>query len=328
VASGTGWNILDGKTGQSILPYGPMSGVAVDWDGHQANLAVQSTPLITPDPSGVGLDIVMAGTYAASNDSRGFVAVYQVTSAPSSVGARAWPMFHHDPQHTGSASQPPSECPGCVHAPSSAGYWFAASDGGVFAYGGAQFYGSMGGRHLAKPIVGMAATADGKGYWLVAADGGMFSFGDAQFYGSMGGRSLAKPMVGMSPSADGHGYWLVASDGGVFSFGDTVFYGSMGGRHLDRPIVSLETIPGAGGYWEVAQDGGLFAFDAPYYGSMGGKHLIAGVVGAGVPAPQVGGGYWEVAADGGLFAFGAAPFQGSAGGLRLASPVVAMSPVG
>ena len=28
---------------------------------------------------------------------------------------------------------------------------------------------------LNQPIVGMAATPDGKGYWLVASDGGIFS---------------------------------------------------------------------------------------------------------------------------------------------------------
>ena len=33
--------------------------------------------------------------------------------------------------------------------------------------------------HLNRPIVGMAATPDGKGYWLVASDGGIFAFGDA-----------------------------------------------------------------------------------------------------------------------------------------------------
>ena len=37
---------------------------------------------------------------------------------------------------------------------------------------------------LAHPIVGMAATPDGKGYWLVGKDGGVFAFGDAHFYGS------------------------------------------------------------------------------------------------------------------------------------------------
>ena len=42
-----------------------------------------------------------------------------------------------------------------------------------------QFFGSMGRRHLNRPIVGMAATRSGNGYWLVASDGGIFSFGDA-----------------------------------------------------------------------------------------------------------------------------------------------------
>ena len=39
---------------------------------------------------------------------------------------------------------------------------------------------------LNRPIVGMAATADGKGYWLVASDGGIFDYGDAGFDGSAG----------------------------------------------------------------------------------------------------------------------------------------------
>ena len=36
------------------------------------------------------------------------------------------------------------------------GYWLVASDGGVFAYGDAGFYGSTGALTLNKPIVGMA----------------------------------------------------------------------------------------------------------------------------------------------------------------------------
>ncbi len=77
------------------------------------------------------------------------------------------------------------------------GYRFVASDGGIFSFN-ASFYGSMGGKHLNAPIVGMAATPDGKGYWFVAADGGIFSFGDAAFYGSMGARHLNAPIVGMA----------------------------------------------------------------------------------------------------------------------------------
>ncbi len=119
------------------------------------------------------------------------------------------------------------------------GYWFVASDGGIFSFGNAHFYGSMGGKPLNKPIVGMAATPDGKGYWFVASDGGIFSFGDAHFYGSMGGKPLNKPIVGMAATPDGLGYWFVASDGGIFSFGDAKFFGSMGARHLNKPIVGM-----------------------------------------------------------------------------------------
>jgi hypothetical protein len=35
------------------------------------------------------------------------------------------------------------------------GYWLVATDGGIFSYGDAEFYGSMGGRRLNEPIVGM-----------------------------------------------------------------------------------------------------------------------------------------------------------------------------
>ena len=69
---------------------------------------------------------------------------------------------------------------GMAVTPSTNGYWLVASDGGIFTFGDARFFGSMGGQRLNKPIVGMAATPDGGGYWLVASDGGIFSFGDAQ----------------------------------------------------------------------------------------------------------------------------------------------------
>ena len=72
----------------------------------------------------------------------------------------------------------------------SPGYWEVASDGGIFAFGGAPFYGSMGGKPLNKPIVGIASTPTGTGYWQVASDGGLFAFGGAQFHGSMGGKPL------------------------------------------------------------------------------------------------------------------------------------------
>src|ERR1700733_6898341 len=70
------------------------------------------------------------------------------------------------------------------------GYWLVASDGGVFTFGTAQFYGSMAGKHLDSPITGIVATSDDRGYWLVAQDGGGFAFGDGVFSGSKGGKTL------------------------------------------------------------------------------------------------------------------------------------------
>ncbi len=203
------------------------------------------------------------------------------------------------------------------------GYHLVAGDGGIFSFGGSLFHGSMGGKPLNAPVVGMAAVPGGGGYWEVAGDGGIFSFGSAQFYGSMGGKPLNKPIVGMAAVPGGGGYWEVASDGGIFSFGSAQFYGSMGGKPLNKPIVGMATTPDGGGYWEVASDGGIFSFgDANFYGSMGGKPLNAPVVA--MAATPDGGGYWEVASDGGIFSFGDAVFFGSMGGKPLNAPVVGM----
>ena len=114
---------------------------------------------------------------------------------------------------------------GMVSTPSGHGYWQVAADGGVFAFGDAKFYGSMGGQHLNSPVVGMATTPNGGGYWLVAADGGVFAFGNAGFYGSMGGKPLAGAVDTIARAPAGDGYWLGATDGGVFAFGSATYYG-------------------------------------------------------------------------------------------------------
>jgi hypothetical protein len=201
------------------------------------------------------------------------------------------------------------------------GYWLAAADGGIFSYD-APYFGSMGGKPLNKPVVGIAADPNTGGYWEVASDGGLFSF-NAPFFGSMGGQPLNKPIVGMVGTPDGGGYWEVASDGGLFAFGDAHFFGSMGGKPLNSPVVGIASTPDGGGYWEVASDGGLFSFgDAHFFGSMGGKPLNKPVVG--IAGDQATGGYWEIASDGGLFSFNA-PFFGSPAAAPLNKPVVGMA---
>ncbi|HEY1652716.1 MAG TPA: hypothetical protein VGG09_12600 [Acidimicrobiales bacterium] len=211
-----------------------------------------------------------------------------------------------------------------VVCPLPAGYWLVASDGGIFSYGQAPFFGSTGGMTLNQPIVGMAATPDAGGYWLVASDGGIFNYGDAPFDGSTGGMHLNKPIVGMAPTPSGKGYWLVASDGGIFSYGDAQFFGSTGGMTLNKPIVGMAATPDGNGYWLVASDGGIFSYgDAQFYGSTGGITLNKPVVG--MAATTDGKGYWLVASDGGIFNYGDAPFDGSTGGVTLNKPVVGMA---
>ena len=215
------------------------------------------------------------------------------------------------------------------------GYRLVASDGGVFAFGDAGFFGSTGAVVLAKPIVGMAPVPSstgpsGAGYWLVGSDGGVFAFGDAGFFGSTGAVVLAKPIVGMAPvpsstGPSGAGYWLVGSDGGVFAFGDAGFFGSTGAVVLAKPIVGMAASPSGAGYWLVASDGGVFAFgDAGFFGSTGAVVLAKPIVG--MAASPSGAGYWLVASDGGVFAFGDAGFFGSPAGRVTDRPVVGLSP--
>jgi hypothetical protein len=327
VATGLGWYILDGRTGAIY----PAHGLNVTWPGQKAaNLAMSNTPLVVPDPSGDGVDVVVAGTYRGidGDNTQGFIADYHVTGGPNSPGDGSWPQFHHDPQLSGSTitpsnPRPPGTCEPAVPPCTTEGYTLGATDGGVFVFGDSSYHGSMGNRKLNRPIVGMTPGPRNDGYWLVASDGGIFSFGTAKFHGSMGGRYLAKPIVAMARTPDGNGYWLVASDGGIFAFGDAKFYGSMGNRHLNRPIVGMAPTADGKGYWLVASDGGIFAFgDAKFYGSMGNRHLNDPIVG--MATDTDGGGYWMVASDGGIFAFHAS-FHGSTGAMHLNRPIVGMA---
>jgi hypothetical protein len=189
------------------------------------------------------------------------------------------------------------------------GFWMCTSTGVVYAFGNAKKYGTEGGKHLNKPIVGMTSTTSNKGYWMVASDGGIFAFGNAKFFGSMGSKHLNKPVVGMAASPTGKGYWLVASDGGIFSFGKAKFYGSTGSIDLHSPIVGMTVVPTGHGYWMVAADGGIFAFGkAKFKGSEGSSPIKKPMVG--ITATKDGKGYWMVTGAGVVYAFGDAKNYG------------------
>ena len=210
------------------------------------------------------------------------------------------------------------------------GYRMLAADGGVFDFGGQQFYGSTGGRVLNKPVVAGVNTCGNAGYWFVASDGGVFSYGDAIFRGSLGGQALKAPVVGMAATPTGAGYYLVLANGEVRIFGDARSFGNASTIHLNKPIVGMAVTPSGLGYWLVASDGGIFSYgDARehFYGSTGNISLVSPIIG--MFGAVDGLGYYMYAADGGMFVFQQSrpvqvhePFYGSAGGRVRANPIV------
>lgn len=210
---------------------------------------------------------------------------------------------------------PPPPPPPVTH-----GYWLVGSDGGIFSFGSAQFYGSMGGVPLQRPIVGIVPTPDRGGYWLDASDGGVFSFGDTQFYGSIPqlglhpagsglANSLSAPIVGMVPSHDDRGYFMVGSDGGVFAFGDATFAGSCPGiGGCVGAAVAVMPDSTGNGYWLVTKSGAIYTFgDAPFLGAPGQQSSPI----TSAAATPSGKGYWILEGNGQVFAYGDATGLGS-----------------
>jgi hypothetical protein len=219
------------------------------------------------------------------------------------------------------------------------GYWLVGSDGGIFTFGSAQFFGSTGALHLQRPVVGITPTGNRGGYWLVASDGGIFSFGNAGYFGSIPGLGIAPagtssptmrlnaPVVGMVPSADDGGYFMVASDGGVFAFGDAKFEGSCPGiGGCSGPAVAVVPDASGNGYWLVTATGHVYTFgDASYYGAPGPQSTpVTSAV-----RTADGKGYWILFANGAVDAYGDAISMGApvgqTGGFNPASAIFATS---
>jgi hypothetical protein len=231
------------------------------------------------------------------------------------------PQIGYSPAGSGAPHELRAPLVGITSTISGQGYWLVASDGGVFTFGDAPFYGSTGSIRLNKPVVAMATTPDGKGYWLVASDGGIFAFGDAAFYGSTGSMHLNKPIVGMATTPDGKGYWLVASDGGVFAFGDARYLGSPATGATPQPVVGLAPAAG-GGYWLATSAGQVYSY--------GDAAKVAASTPPNAPVVVINGtadghGYWMATASGGVYTYGDAPYDGGTSGMALQRPIVGMS---
>jgi predicted lipoprotein with Yx(FWY)xxD motif len=147
-----------------------------------------STPISGPGVTGIGTEINANGTQVTAQGQP----VYRFINdhAPSDATGDGVVSFGGTWHVVKTSNSSPSV--------SGTGYRLVASDGGIFSFGDAGFFGSTGAMHLNQPIVGIASTPTGKGYWLVASDGGIFSLGDAGFFGSTGAMHLNQPIVGVS----------------------------------------------------------------------------------------------------------------------------------
>ncbi len=158
------------------------------------------------------------------------------------------------------------------------GYFMVASDGGVFAFGDAQFDGSCPGiGGCSGQAVAVAPDESGRGYWLVTSTGHIYSFGDASFFGAPGPQ--ASPVTSMVRTPDGNGYWILDADGQVFAYGDAGALGGVAGG--SQPATAIFATVDGGGYWVASASGAAAPFgDAPNDGDMSAQHLNGRIIAA------------------------------------------------
>ena len=285
--------------------------------------------------------IAYPSEYSPGTDS--FAVIYGNTSSPpaSTTGASIPPPTTSTGPTT-TTTAPPTSTP--VRAAHQHGYFLAAGDGGIFAFGAAQFHGSTGKMRLTAPITGIAPTPDHGGYWLVGADGSVFAFGDAHYAGSVPSmgigpagskqrRRLTAPIVGISPTASGKGYLVVARDGGVFAFGDGNFAGSCANTGgCAAPVVAVVPDATGKGYWLLLSNCQMVAFgDAPKIADtdcQGFAHTNKLVATSAARTPD-GHGYWVLLDNGTVYPEGDAKTLGSwhaSNQAPTSNPAVAIAP--
>ncbi len=97
-----------------------------------------------------------------------------------------------------------------------------AADGGIFSFGSAPFFGSLGGVPLQHPIVAAAATYGGNGYWFTDIAGLVSNFGVADYDGSAPS-PLNRPIVGMAVAPGNGSFQGDTYPSGAFGFDVSVY---------------------------------------------------------------------------------------------------------
>ncbi len=169
---------------------------------------------------------------------------------------------------------------GMVPSVDGGGYFMVASDGGVFAFGDAQFSGSCPGiGGCSGAAVAVMPDATGKGYWVVTVTGNVYAFGDAPQLAQPGPRS--SPVTSAVRTPDGKGYWILYADGYVADSGNAADYGSPTGLGGSNPATAIFATSDGGGYWVATANGTVDHFgDAVFQGDMSGSALNAPIIAA------------------------------------------------
>ena len=155
---------ISGNGAQSIAvaPDGNHVAVAVNnqlyfFDGLRSSngtapLTASAGPVTVPGPV-MSLAYTASGNLAVSytTSGAGLLAIATGTLTAGPVLGTALTLSGPAPNVNGTSVVPQAGALGT-------GYWEVASDGGIFTFGDAGYFGSMGGSHLNQPIVGMAAT--------------------------------------------------------------------------------------------------------------------------------------------------------------------------
>jgi subtilisin family serine protease len=165
-------------------------------------------------------------------------------------------------QPDGPAGSAPDGPPSRLSPPNRSGYWMAAADGAIYAFGDARYHGGAPGSAPGRRVVDVEPTPTGQGYWIVDNLGTVTAHGDALPLGSLDPPGLANGETTSSLSATptGNGYWIFTNRGRAIAFGDAPFLGDVSDIKLNGPVLGSVASPSGQGYYMVASDGGIFSF--------------------------------------------------------------------
>ncbi len=222
----------------------------------------------------------------------------------------------------------PKDVAGIAATPDGGGYWIALKDGAVYAFGDAHNYGDLRGDSWqggtadaapGAPVVGIAATPDGKGYYLLGGDGSVYAFGDARYAGSVGKYTASGAPTAIAVDDATGGYWIATSSGRVYDFGGAPALGSQLSGHAS-PIVAMAALHTGSGYWLVTASGAVFNIgSAPKLGGKFGTPMV------GIAVASNDRGYYLASSKGNVFQFGKVPWFGSAAGKVGSDPITAIA---